>query len=223
MWNLIRWVSPRTIKETFAPPTTTATRSWTRPRTPPEPESAHAGTTTPPQSRAGGAPVGDRDVRARGERRVWRAVDRALGRREPPPLSSSSCPSTQSAVSTRAPSPRARPRPAVIAAARAGCGPRIVDLHGTGRSGARCRRRGAVRVAVAPVEHDRPARRPVEHLPRTRRRPAAIVGRRVVVRRVLRPPPQPASDGDQQQEDERGARRQALVIAHAPPVRCSCA
>jgi 1-pyrroline-5-carboxylate dehydrogenase len=21
MWNLIRWVSPRTIKETFAPPT----------------------------------------------------------------------------------------------------------------------------------------------------------------------------------------------------------
>ena len=29
MWNLIRWVSPRTIKETFTPPTTTATRSWT--------------------------------------------------------------------------------------------------------------------------------------------------------------------------------------------------
>ena len=27
MWNLIRWVSPRTIKETFVPPPTTATRS----------------------------------------------------------------------------------------------------------------------------------------------------------------------------------------------------
>ena len=31
MWNLIRWVSPRTIKETFVPAdATTATRSWAR-------------------------------------------------------------------------------------------------------------------------------------------------------------------------------------------------
>ena len=33
MWNLIRWVSPRTIKETFVPRRTTATRSWRRTRT----------------------------------------------------------------------------------------------------------------------------------------------------------------------------------------------
>ena len=38
MWNLIRWVSPRTIKETFMPPTTTATRSWTRTPTPRGPD-----------------------------------------------------------------------------------------------------------------------------------------------------------------------------------------
>ena len=34
MWNLIRWVSPRTIKETFVPPrTSTATRSCSPTRT----------------------------------------------------------------------------------------------------------------------------------------------------------------------------------------------
>ena len=32
MWNLIRWVSPRTIKETFVPPQDYRYRSWT-PRT----------------------------------------------------------------------------------------------------------------------------------------------------------------------------------------------
>ena len=30
MWNLIRWVSPRTVKETFVPPTDYRYPSWAR-------------------------------------------------------------------------------------------------------------------------------------------------------------------------------------------------